>query len=413
MNMKHKFQKIYAKTIAGFSIIKKRDYHHPMFIPLVGGIILFFLGLATFIYFNSTTVTASSSRVVEVYNNGRLEIIPTTATTVGDLIKRLNIIINPGDIVDPSVNTPILNNGFRINIYRVHPVTIIENGQSRVVLTADIDPRVIAKAAGYTIYPQDYVNDVTSPEELGKNILGQIISIVPATQINLSLYGTKVSLRTHAKTVAELLSQNKIKTTASGTNVLPALNTPITLGMQVLIVPVDQQLISQQQSIAFATQYIDNPDLPYDTIQVHQAGVNGLELVVEQVATKNGSNINTPIQTVVINQPITQVVYRGTGISSVNGGNNITWLRSSVINSSDYTYVNYIVNHESHWNPGDVNFRGCIGLGQFCNPLNLTTACPNWQIDAVCQLNTFNNYALRRYGSWAGAASFWAAHGWW
>ncbi len=405
-------KKIYHKVIAAFGILKRRDYKHPMFIPLISGIVLFFAALIIFISFSGSTVVPSSSRVVEVYNNGKQEIIPTTATTVGDLIQRLGIVINPGDIVDPSENTPILTNGFKINIYRVHPVTINENGQSKVILTADIDPRVIAKEAGYVIYPQDYVNDVTSPTELSKNIIGQVVSIVQATQVNLSLYGTQVSVRTHATTVGDLLSQNHIRTT-TGSNVLPALTTPITAGMQILVVPVGQKLISQQQTIPFSTEYVNNPDLPYNTTQIDQAGVNGSELVVEQVIEKNGVNIDTPIQTVVINEPMAQIVYRGTGISSIDGGNNITWLRSSDINTADYSYVNFIMTKESHWNPADVNSKGCIGLGQFCNPLKLTIPCPDWQIDAVCQLDTFNSYAVSRYGSWASAANHELVDGWW
>lgn len=410
--MKKKFKSIYSKVFAGFRIIIRREYKHPLFIPLVSIIILFFAAGAIFISFNGNTVIPSSSRVVEVYNNGKTEIIPTTATTVGDLMKRLGIILNPGDIVNPSQNTPILTNGFKINIYRVHPVTIEQNGISKVILTADVDPRVIVKQAGYTIYPQDYVNDVTNPQELTKNIIGQVISIVPATPVDLTLYGTQVIIRTHAKTVAELLNQNNIKT-SNGTNVLPDLNTLISDSMKILVVPVGQKLISQQQIIPFQTSYVNNPDLPYNTTQVDQAGVNGSELVVEQVVTKAGVTTNTPVQTVVINQPIDQIIYRGTGISSINGGNNITWLRSSGINSGDYTYVNFIITRESRWNPGDVNSRGCIGLGQFCNPLKLTIPCPNWQIDAVCQLNTFNSYAISRYGSWAAAANHETVYGWW
>jgi len=416
--MKKKSKKILKKAHAGFSILKRRDIHHPMFIPLVAGIVLFFLAIAIFINSNSTNGIPSSSRVVELYNNGKVEVIPTTATTVGDLIKRLGITINPGDIVDPTENTPILTNGFRINIYRVHPVTITQNGQSKVILTADENPRVIAEEAGYTIYPQDYVNDVTNPSDLSKNIIGQVISIVPATPISLTLYGTQANIRTHAKTVADFLSQNKIKTT-NGTNVIPALTTPVTSDMQILVVPVGQQLISEQQSVPFATQYVDNPDLPYDTLSAVQQGTNGSELVVEQVSTVNGVTTDTPVQTVVVNQPIPQIIDRGTGIASVDGGNNITWLRSSAIDESDYSYVNYIMNKESHWNPDDINSIGCIGLGQSCpsartGVASLAVNCPDWQTDAVCQLNFFNSYVVSHgYGDWANAAAHEENYGWW
>jgi uncharacterized protein YabE (DUF348 family) len=416
--MKKKSKKIIKTVHVGLSILKRRDIHHPMFIPLVAGIVLFFLAIIIFINSNGTTVVPSSSRVVELYNNGKVKVIPTTATTVGVLIKRLGITINPGDIVDPTENTPILTNGFRINIYRVHPVTISENGQSKVILTADENPRVIAKEAGYTIYPQDYVNDVTSPVELSQNIIGQVISIVPATPINLSLYGTIANIRTHAKTVADFLAQNKIKTT-NGSNVIPSLSTVITSGMQILVVPVGQQLISEQQSVPFTTEYVDNPDIPYGTLSVSQQGSNGSELVVEQVSSSNGVTTNTPIQSVIVSQPIAEIIDRGTGIASVDGGNNITWLRSSDIDESDYSYVNYIMNHESHWNPDDINSLGCIGLGQSCPSAktgiaSLAIGCPDWQTDAVCQLNFFNSYVVSHgYGDWANAATHEEDYGWW
>ncbi|HEY5267910.1 MAG TPA: ubiquitin-like domain-containing protein [Candidatus Saccharimonadales bacterium] len=427
--MKHKSKKIYSKAFAGFSILRRWDYKHQMFIPLTTVVILFFLAVIIFLSFNSSPQLPSSSRVVELYNSGKLEIIPTTATTVGDLMKRLGITLNPGDFVSPGRNTPILNNGFRINVYRIHPATIIDNSQTKVILTADIDPRVVAEEAGYTIYPQDYVTDVTSPTELAKNIIGQVISIVPATQINLTLYGTQVSLRTHAKTVADLLAQNKIKTT-NGTNVLPALNTPIISGMQVLVVPVGQQLISVQQPIAFATQYVDNPNIPINTTQIVQAGVTGSELVVEQIVTKDGNSTSSAIQTVVISQPIEQIIDRGTGISSVDGGNNITWLRSSSIASSDYGYVNYIISHESGWCPtkwqGEVGY--CPGYYQALYPTSagigygLGQATPgnkmakfgsDWETNPVTQLSWANSYAVGRYGSWEAAYNHWVTyHNW-
>jgi uncharacterized protein YabE (DUF348 family) len=410
--MKNKFKKISRKLDIGVEEVKKEGFKHPLIIPTVSIVIFFFLALIAFINFSGPTVISSDSRVVELYDNGHEEVIPTTATTVGQLIGRLKIKINPGDIVDPTESTAILDNGFKINIYRVHPVTIIENGIKKVFLTANSDPRVIAEQAGYQIYTQDYVYNVAAPIGLTQNIIGQEIEIVPATEVNLTLYGTQVSVRTHAQTVADLLVENKIKT-SGGNNVLPALTTPISSDLQILVVPVGQKLISEQQSIPFTTQYVNDPSIPYGTVETAQSGANGLELVVEDVIESNGVTTNNAVQQVVINQPIVEIINRGTGVASTDGGNNITWLRSSSIGSSDYQYVDYIMAHESHWNPADVNAEGCIGLGQFCSPSKLTLSCPDWQIDAVCQLNVFNNYAVSRYGSWAAAASFWESHGWW
>jgi len=69
---------------------------------------------------------------------------------------------------------------------------------------------------------------------------------------------------------------------------------------------------------------------------------------------------------------------------------------------------------EAHWNPDDINGSGCIGLGQSCgSPPGLAVVCPDWQVDAVCQLNFFNSYAVAHWGSWAAAAAHEDNYGWW
>ena len=99
---------------------------HPFMVPVATFLVLFFLSMIIFIFQGGHTVGASDSRVVELTNNGQTQAIPTTASTVGQLLTRLNIKLNPGDVVEPSANTPIIQNGFQINIYRVHPVTVVE-----------------------------------------------------------------------------------------------------------------------------------------------------------------------------------------------------------------------------------------------------------------------------------------------
>jgi uncharacterized protein YabE (DUF348 family) len=392
---------------------KTRFHHlrHPFMVPVIVFFVFFFVGIGFFITEGGQTVGATDSRIVELTMNGNTQIIPTTAPTVGDLLSRLNIVIHSGDVVEPAQTTPILDNNFQINIYRVHPVTVIENGQKTVISTAESDPRTVAQNAGYTLYPQDYVNVVSNADNLGQGVLGQEIQIVPATAVNLNLYGTQVTDRTHAKTVADLLAEDKIQTTA-GNNVLPALTTPITPNLQVLVVPVGHTLTSTEQTIPYGVQTTSDPDIPYGTKTIEQAGSNGLELVVNDIAA-NGAAAS-PIQQVVVTQPVTEVVENGTGISAVAGGNNITWLKSSDISVDNYSYVNVIMIHESHWNADDINSSGCIGLGQSCgSPPGLAVVCPDWQEDAVCQLNFFNNYASEHWGSWAAAAQHEDEYGWW
>ena len=77
------------------------------------------------------------------------------------------------------------------------------------------------------------------------------------------------------------------------------------------------------------------------------------------------------------------------------------------IASSDYAAVDYIVSHESGWNPDATEpVTGAHGLPQAL-PYS-KTGC-GWD-DAVCQLQWANSYAISRYGGWWAAQAYWAVH---
>ena len=83
----------------------------------------------------------------------------------------------------------------------------------------------------------------------------------------------------------------------------------------------------------------------------------------------------------------------------------------STVDIDDNSSKLFIYNHESGNDPTRYNSSGCLGLGQACPASKLLNVCPN--MDYACEDAWFSNYAIRRYGSWQGAYSFWIAHKWW
>jgi len=80
------------------------------------------------------------------------------------------------------------------------------------------------------------------------------------------------------------------------------------------------------------------------------------------------------------------------------------------ISQNDWPAVDYIVSHESSWNPDATEpTTGAHGLPQAL-PYS-KTGC-GWD-DAVCQLAWANTYAYERYGGWWPAQAYWASHGNW
>lgn len=82
----------------------------------------------------------------------------------------------------------------------------------------------------------------------------------------------------------------------------------------------------------------------------------------------------------------------------------------SGISPLDFFYVDFIISHESGWNPNAKEPTSkAEGLPQAL-PYS-KTGCTHG--DALCQLKWANSYAIGRYGSWEHAYQFWVSHRWW
>lgn len=77
----------------------------------------------------------------------------------------------------------------------------------------------------------------------------------------------------------------------------------------------------------------------------------------------------------------------------------------------DNSYANYIYMHESSCSLTVTNAEGCVGIGQACPASKLYAACPN--LSYACENAWFSNYAVARYGGWAGAYTWWVANHYW
>ena len=112
------------------------------------------------VFHNSKAVEVTpNSKIVIITHDGIKQVVPSNDKNVGSLLKRLNIVIASGDVVQPSLTTQIHQDDFRINIFRALPVEIVENGNVNFTYSAATSPRAIAQAAGAQVYPADYVSE--------------------------------------------------------------------------------------------------------------------------------------------------------------------------------------------------------------------------------------------------------------
>jgi uncharacterized protein YabE (DUF348 family) len=415
--MRKKFTRAKKRYIASH---RKRLHH----IKRIGKKPLFTVPIATFMVLLLVVVGGlfltsgghpqlrpNDPNVVVISYDKQERIVPTYAKTVGDLLNRLDIKLNEGDVVEPAADTEILGDNFRINVYRAVPVTIVDGEQKTFTYSAAATPRSIVKQAGITVYPEDRLALLPTENFLNESSIGERVVIQRATPVMVNLYGTPVLMRTHAKTVGGLLADKHIRL-GKDDSVQPAQDAPLTASTQVFLIRKGTQIQTVEEPIAMPIEYVDDESLSFGTTAVRQQGAPGKRLVTYQIQLQNGQEIGrVKIQEATGQDPVKQIVARGTHFDIAKSKTAV--MAAAGIPASSYAQADYVIEHESHWNPGALNARGCAGLGQACPGSKLISVCPNWKTDPVCQMRFFNKYAVDRYGGWPGAYQHKVSYGWW
>ena len=212
----HRYMRKKSKSVVA-AFLNKELHKHPFAVPVVTFVALSFLSLIGLVLLGANSTGSGSVHVVQLTVEGERQIIPTRAVTVGDLLQRVDVQVEEGDVVEPSTDTTIDVEDFRVNLYRAKPVTIIDGDKRIQAKSAASTPRSIAAQAGVQVHPEDNINYAEATEALRDQVLGTELIIERAIPVNLLLYGTLITIRTHADTVQELLAERNINIAASDT----------------------------------------------------------------------------------------------------------------------------------------------------------------------------------------------------
>lgn len=393
--------------------LQRHNWHkHPLAIPVSTVLVLFVVVLGFVIFSNGKEVRASDSHLVVLSHDKKTETIPTRSKTVGELLDRANVVLREGDVVEPSKDTEIIDQKFRVNVYRARPVTVVDNGRKTFAFSAATTPRSVASQVGIQVYPEDILESKMETEFLRDGAIGEKVVIQRATPATVNLYGTQVPVRTHAKTVGDLLKEKKIELAKDDT-VQPDSSTPITPQTQVFVIRNGSQVTTVEEEIAMETQVVEDPSLSFGTTAVRQQGTPGKRLVTYQLDLENGKEVSRKvIQTVVASEPVKHIVARGKTVFIPADKEAV--MVAAGIARSDFAYVNYIVGRESGWNAAAINrSSGATGLCQALPGSKMASAGADWASNPVTQLRWCNGYASARYGSWSAAYNFWLAKHYW
>jgi uncharacterized protein YabE (DUF348 family) len=278
-------------------------------VPLITFGVLIILSVIILLLLNRYDHPVNNAYVVIVSHDHTQQTVPSREPTVGTLLAKLNIRLNPGDVVEPSPTTHINQDKFRINVYRAHPVEIVDGDQHSFTFSAATTPRAIVKQANISAYPEDELTMAPVDNFIGQQAIGKVVTIKRSVPISLILYGTPIVTRSHSDTVGEMLKEKNI-VLRNGDTVQPAANTPITPNQQIFILHKGTQIVTANQPIPEPVQTISDPTLTVGTNAIRQEGSAGVLLITYELNTTTGAK--TQLQSVQLQPPIPEIVAQGT-----------------------------------------------------------------------------------------------------
>jgi uncharacterized protein YabE (DUF348 family) len=409
-------------------VLKRVSKHPAVAIPMLTFGFLFLLTVAILTIFSGgkPELKRTDTHIVIISHDKTEQTVPTRADTVGEVLERFKIKVHEGDVVEPSLDTEIVTDNFHINVYRAVPVTIVDGGNKSFTYSAATTPRSIVRQAGIDVFPEDELSLLPTDNFLVEGSIGQRVVIDRAVPVNVNLFGTPVVMRTHAKTVGDLLTDRGLLLQREDV-VQPTANSPVTPNMQVFVLHKGQKVVSEESVIEMPTQIVEDSSLSFGTTAVRQQGSPGKKLTTYLIEVgKDGKETRKEIQQVVTVQPVTQISARGKAVQIPSDKQAV--MAAAGIASSDFAYVDYVISRESGWCP--TKLQGQIGycppyapesipsglgygLGQATPGTKMSGFGADWKTSAVTQLRWANSYAVGRYGSWSATYNYWQANHHW
>ena len=304
--------------------IRLQAKHYSKKIMFVSGAILMLVGGLFFVNQALADATKPAAKagekLVTIYDRGAEKTIVTKARTIREALKLAKFSIDERqDVVEPSLDSEMVAEKYNINIFRARPITIVDGNKRLKVTTAEQTPALIAKAAGIEVFEEDKTT-LSNSDNMAVDGANMVMKIDRASMVNFVLYGKESVIRTHAKTVGELLKEKNINPKKDDTLSVDR-SAKIIPGMKIELWRNGKQTITTEEGMKFEVEKVQDANRDSGYREVKQAGENGKKNVTYEIEMKNGVEVSRKeIASVVTKEPKKQIEIVGTKSSTSFSG---------------------------------------------------------------------------------------------
>lgn len=261
------------------------------------------------------TAAADADRLVSVYADGRKILFSTNAPTIRGVLEQAGIAVGDHDLVEPGLDANLPPTGpYNVNVYRARPVLVADGLKSYWVVTAFRSPRLIAGAAGLTVYPEDDLSTSTITNFVDAGLVGEQVVIKRAVPFTVKVDGAVRNLRTQATSVGGALEAVDIALGPQDT-VKPSVSKTLVSGSVITITRVSEVVATVTQTVPRQVKTIPDPKALKGTSRVQDPGADGQKTTTYKIHYTNGVETSRDVlKQISETPPKTKIVVEGTKV---------------------------------------------------------------------------------------------------
>ncbi len=276
---------------------------------------------SSFLFFNVSARSIDNSndknKLVNIYDRGVKTSVVSNGAKVKDAVEKSGIILNEHDRVEPGLETEISNVEYNVNIYRAHPVVVVEGNLKKPIVSSYQTGSEIVKDAGISLRDEDTV-ELQKASELTDGA-GLKAVIKRATPINLTFFGKSEIVYTQSKTVGDFLKDRKINL-GTDDKMSHVSSDEIIANMDLRIWREGRQTITLEEDVPFTTEKIQDADKAPGFKEIRQAGKNGKRTATYDIVIQDGVEVSrNETNSIMITQPVKQVEVHGAKFTYTGG----------------------------------------------------------------------------------------------
>lgn len=280
-------------------------------------VLVFFLSLIFNAKVRSTDNSNDKNKLVNIYDRSVKTSVISDGAKVKDAIEKSGIILNEHDRVEPGLDSEISNVEYNVNVYRAHPVVIVEDSLKKPVVSSYQTGNEIVKEAGINLRDEDTV-ELQKANELTDGA-GLKAIIKRATPINLTFFGKNEVVYTQSKTVGDFLKDRNIKL-GKDDKMSHLEADAITASMDLRVWREGRQTITVEEEVAYPTEKIQDADKAPGYKEIRQAGKNGKRTATYDIVVQDGVEVSrTETNSIIITQPVKQIEVHGAKFAYTGG----------------------------------------------------------------------------------------------